>query len=132
MSMDSSIAPGMVRSLGTLGLPCPASVEGGAGVEIGEEGLEAGKLGLHVLAQLVVDLDGLGDQLLLTLERTAGTNLGPQFSEPCLGGDDLLDLVEVEADQLLELADAQDARQVGVGVAAGAARAVAGGREKSQ
>src|SRR5581483_1304403 len=43
----------------------PPPVEGGAGIKVGQEGLEPGELRLHVLAQLAVDLDGFVDQLAL-------------------------------------------------------------------
>src|SRR5439155_24090219 len=99
MSMDSSIGSLIGRSLGTLCFPCPTAIEGGAGVEVREERFQPRELGLHLLAQLVVDLDGLGDQLPFALWRSACLVLSTQLFQPRLCGDDGLDLVEVEPDE---------------------------------
>src|SRR5438128_1396233 len=94
------------RPLSDVGAPIgPAAVEAGLGVEVGEEGLEAGELGPHLRAQTVVDLDGLGDDLALPMGRPAGAELLAQLLEAVLGAHDGADLVEVEPHKLLELPD---------------------------
>src|SRR5204862_1994037 len=100
------------------------TVELGSRVQIGEERLEAGLLGPHLRAEAVVDLDGLGDDLPLALGRAPGPELLAQFVETVLGGHDRSDLVEVEAAEVLQLADASDPGDVVIRVPAGASRAV--------
>src|SRR5207237_1369321 len=81
----AGLARGVLR-LGAGG-PGPATpVELGLGVEVGEEGLEAGQLGPHLVSEAVVDLDGLGQDLALALRRTAGPELPTQLTEAALGG----------------------------------------------
>src|SRR5205807_1071940 len=84
----------------------PAPVQRGAGVEVGEERLEAGELGPHVVPEAIVDLDRLGHELLLAPWGAPAAELGAQGVQAVLGRDDGADLVEVEADQLLQLTNA--------------------------
>src|SRR5437764_10056511 len=110
----------------------PAAVEGGLGVEVGEEGLEAGELVAHLGPQAVVDPDGLGDDLTLALGRAPGAELLAQLAESVLGRDDRADLLEIEPHQLLQLPDPPHASDVVVGVATSAARAVARRRQEAE
>src|SRR6266542_2590501 len=64
--------------------------------------------------------------------RPAGPPFGAERRQPVLDPDDFEDLVEVEAHQLLELADVLEAGDVVVGVAARAAGGAAGGGQQAE
>ena len=99
-------------------------------LELVGERLERGRAGLHLGAEAVVDVGGLGQQLLLAGGRGAGAPLGSHLGQAVLGVEDTADLLEVLPEEVLELADAGHPLDVGGGVAAGAAHGAAGGGQQ--
>src|SRR6266498_4052256 len=75
---------------------------------------------------------GRGLDLGAAFRRPAGPPFGAERRQPVLDPDDFEDLVEVEAHQLLELADVLEAGDVVVGVAARAAGGAAGGGQQAE
>src|SRR6266540_277736 len=102
------------------------------GVQPVEELAEAGDLGLDPCAQAGVVVQRLGQDLGAAFRRPAGPPFGAERRQPVLDPDDFEDLVEVEAHQLLELADVLEAGDVGVGGAARAAGGAAGGGQQAE
>src|SRR6266542_3042073 len=102
------------------------------GVQSVEELVEADDLGLDPGAQAGVVPQRLGQDLGPALRRPARQPLGAKRRQPVLDPDHLEDLVEVEAHQLLQLADGLQAGDVVVGVAAGAAGRATGGGQQAE
>ena len=74
-------------------------------------------LGAHQAPQPGVDLDCLGHDRSLAEQAGPAVELPAEISEVVLGPEDDTDLTEVEAEELLQLADAQQPRHVSRGVA---------------
>jgi chromosome partitioning protein len=132
---DRGACPGLTGDAGVAG-----GLEAGQGrrvavrlgLQLALEGGQPLQLGLDGRLEPAVDLQRLGHDGPLGGPVVLGVVGGPQGAEAVLGGQDGPDLVEVEPEQVLELADAGQAGQVLLGVAAGAARAVGRRGEQPQ
>src|SRR5581483_4424272 len=101
-------------------------------LELVLERLQHADLGEHLLLRTGVEAGGFDEDVAVALRRHASRVLRAQLGEAVVRVEDLADLVEVEAHDRLELADAPHALAVRLGVAARAAGAVAGRRHQSQ
>src|ERR1700686_2471577 len=87
------------------------------------EGVHARQLGVELLLEGLVQVEGLLEELLLLEPGCFGVHLplgavgGPHLVESLLGLQELLDLLEVHAECLAQLEDAPELDEVAVSIA---------------
>src|ERR1035438_755071 len=110
-------------------VPCPPD----AGIEVGQETLQGDPLGFHGRAQVLLQRQALPGQPLPFVVAGALIVIGEAYLRyAVLAVQHYRDLVEVEAQQSLQLADACHPGQVGLRIPAQPARRGAGGDEQAQ